>query len=544
MKSYINKIKLYVFSHKVISIIILIAILLLGYWGYKKFTSTAGEIRYITAKVEKGTIIISVFGSGQVSSLNQIDIKSKVSGDITYIGAQSGKKVGIGALIAKIDARDAQKSVRDAEISLETAKISLKKLKIEKSNENLNADLIKAYDDGFSAVSNAFLDLPLTVTGLEEMFANENLTDNAARISGGTAQDYRDTAETLYYNANKAFETNRIYYRTLDRNSPREDVEKIINQTYETTKLVADATKNLRNYVDFMAEDSNSSSGFSSSQNTLSAYENTINGHLDNLFLVKTNIKDYKDAFLNSDLDIQSSELSVKQKENALQDAKDKLADYFIRAPFAGTIAIVNIKKGDSVSTSTVVATLMTDKQIAEISINEVDVAKIKIGEKATLTFDAVSDLAISGVVTEIDSVGTVSQGVVTYIVKISFDTQDERVKTGMSVNTEITTDIKQDVLVVPNSALKSQAGKSYIEKFSTPLIPPAKGLIGSISKIAPNKIIVGVGLSNDGESEIIFGIKEGDEIVTRTILPTAVTTTAPNIFGGGTGSRGTSTSR
>ena len=63
------------------------------------------------------------------------------------------------------------------------------------------------------------------------------------------------------------------------------------------------------------------------------------------------------------------------------------------------------------------------------------DFLTIKVGDKATLTFDAVTDLSISGQVAEIDTVGTVSQGVVSYALKIAFDTQDTRVKPGMTVS-------------------------------------------------------------------------------------------------------------
>jgi HlyD family secretion protein len=232
---------------------------------------------------------------------------------------------------------------------------------------------------------------------------------------------------------------------------------------------------------------------------------------------VKTSIKSYKDAFLNSDLDIQAQELAVRQKENSLQDAKDKLADYIVRAPFEGTIAKINIKNRDTISAGTSVATLISKKQLAEISMNEVDVAKIKNGEKATLTFDAIPDLTISGIVGDIDGVGTVSQGVVTYIVKISFDTQDSRVKPGMSVSTAITTDMKEGMLFVPNSAVKIKNGENYVE-INPPLL---------------TKVPVEIGLSNDTQTEIISGLKEGDEIISRTILGTATTakTSAPSLF-------------
>lgn len=538
MKNLFNKTRLYILAHKVIGVILLIVILLLAYFIYKKITNVSGENRYITSVVEKGTIISSVIGTGQVSALDEIDIKPKISGEIVYIGVKTGDKVNKGRVIAKIDSEDLEKNIRDAEISLQGAKISLEKFKLQNSNENMNADLLKSYDDGFTKISDTFLDLPEIMTGFDHLLGESLLSDNSARMSGNTARDYRNQAEILYYGANKAFNTNRENFRLLDRNSEKIEIEKVINETYNTVKLVSDAIKSMRNFVDYLAEDSDNSSVYNSFQDTLSSYTGTINGHVSNLLSIKTDIKNYKDAFPSTDLDLQSSQLAVTQKENTLQDLKDKLSDYYVNAPFDGTIATIDIKKTDSVTSSTVVSTLITKKQIAEISLNEVDMASIKIGEKATLTFDAVLGLTISGEVYEIDSIGTESQGVVTYNVKIAFDTEDSRIKPGMSVSASIITDIKQDVLSVPNSAIKSQNDLSYVEMFDNPLEKSGDNLLGSISNVLPKKINVEIGISNDSQTEIISGLKEGDEIVSRTVLPTSTTTktSAPSIFGGSGG--------
>ena len=508
MKTFINKIKSYIVAHKIISLVILVVILFLGSWVYGKITSTSGDSRYITAKVRKGDIIASVSGTGQISASSQLDLKPKVSGDIVYIGAVNGQKVAAWTLIAEIDPTDARKSVRDAEANLESAKLSLEKIKIQNSNVNLSADAKKAYNDGWNVVTAAFPDLNSTIDGLDTLLGQSNLSDNAARVSGKTAQTYLDKATKAYYDADSAFGKNKRDYGVLGSNSPASDVENILNKTYNTTKLLSDAIKYITDFTDYMANDSSNSSAFTASQNTLASYTSTINGHLSSLLTALTNINDNKDS-----------------------DAKDNLADYFIRAPYAGTVANMVIKKSDSVSGSTIIATLITDKQIAEISLNEVDVAKIKIGEKADLTFDAIPDLTISGIVEEIDPIGTVSQGVVTYNVKITLDKQDARIKSAMSVSSAIITDTKEGVLVVPNSAIKSQNGASYVEMFDAPLPPPTDGLIGFISKIAPKKVRVEIGLSNDSHTEIISGINEGEEIVVRTISPTATSAAAPSLF-------------
>src|SRR3990167_11113902 len=96
----------------------------IGYWGFGNFFSEDGVIRYASAQVQKGTLIVSISGSGQVSASNQIDIKPKASGDVVYVGVKNGQEVKAGTLIAQIDARDAQKTVRDAEVNLESANLA------------------------------------------------------------------------------------------------------------------------------------------------------------------------------------------------------------------------------------------------------------------------------------------------------------------------------------------------------------------------------------------------------------------------------------
>src|SRR6185437_11334418 len=98
----------------------------------------------------------------------------------------------------------------------------------------------------------------------------------------------------------------------------------------------------------------------------------------------------------------------------------------------------------------------------------------VKAGQKAELTFDAIEGLTLSGTVAEVDSVGTVSQGVVTYDVKISFDKQDPRVRPGMTVDAAITADSKENALIVPSSAVETAAGRSFVEVVTNgaPAIP------------------------------------------------------------------------
>ena len=183
MKKIIKKI----LERKILSGGIALLLAIGGYLGYGAIFNKDGVAQYALAQVQKGTLVVSIAGSGQVSVSNQVDIKPKVSGDVVYVGVKNGQEVKAGTLIVQLDAGDAQKAVRDAEANLESAKLSLEKLKkpsdtlsllqaenslaqAKESKQKAEDDLKKAYEDGFNTISNAFLELPEVMTGLDNIF--------------------------------------------------------------------------------------------------------------------------------------------------------------------------------------------------------------------------------------------------------------------------------------------------------------------------------------------------------------------------------------
>ncbi len=576
-KKTLTAVKTFARAHKIASGAILIVALLIAYYGYSKLTGTAGETRYILAAAKRGTIIVSVTGSGQVSAENQIDLKPKASGTIIYIPATEGMEINAGGLVAEIDPKNAEKVVRDAEVSLQSAQLTLQKLvqpadtlsRIQTENALTQAKtgLDKAYEDGFSIISNAFLDLPTIMAGLQDILYGTTVirgTDNVAAYADmvhnydETVYRFRDDAVTKYQAARAAYDKNFLDYKAASRSSDRATVDALLRETYATTKTLSGSVKSMSDLLNFVKDrlvehQNNIPALLTTHQNILNTYTSETNSHVLNLFnIINTIITANfsiaeKTAALKKltdgadPLDVASQKLAVTQRENALLDAKNTLADYFIRVPFDGTVAKINVKKFDDASSGTTIATLITRQKIAELSLNEVDATKIKVGDKVTLTFDAIDGLSITGKVAEMDTLGTVTQGVVTYNVKISFDTDDARVKPGMSVNAAIVTDVKQDVLTVPASAVKSKNGGSYVEMFDqTPAATAGAGQ-GVVSPLAPRQQPVEVGLSSDTDTEIVSGLSEGDLVVVRTIAPTSQTpsATAPSIFGAAGGNRG-----
>lgn len=499
--------KNWISRHKITAAAVVIAIAVGAYYGYSAFFGNTNSVRYVSAAAERGALIVSVSSSGQVSASNQIDIKSKVSGDVIYVGVKSGQQVAAGALLIRLDDGDAQKSVRDAEINLESAKLSFEKLK------QSSADVSKIKEDAFNDISNTFLDLPAAISGSEIIINGSTL--NSSQSNYGFYKDFvyeRDKDEAaLFVNAAKndfntaraKYDATLLVYKNTSRYADSDTISILLDQTIDATKAVAQALKSEQSMLDYLTDYVSTHKEkvlpllIGTYRSNVQTYIGQTNGHLVSLLGTQNTIK-------NAPLDIGSQELSVKQRENALADAREKLADYYIRAPFSGIVAKIDVKAGDSISAGSV-GTFIAKQKIAEISFNEVDIAKVKTGQKATLTFDAIPELSIAGEVAEIDTIGTVTQGVVNYAVKISFGTQDDRVKPGMSVAASIITDMKPDVILVPNSAVKQEGNEAYAEIFTG-------------ENQTPNRQAVQTGLSNDTMTEIISGLNENDKVVTQTV--------------------------
>lgn len=559
-------------EHKRTAVISLIIIVIGGYFGYKNLTEDGEIMRYITAAVEKGTLVVSISGSGQVLVSDQINIKTKVSGDVVYVGVDNGQEVKVGTLLVQIDTSDAEKEIRDAKTSLETAQLELDELleppdeldlliaennlaKAKESKQKTKDNLEKSYEDGFNDVADAFLDFPTIMGGLKDiLFGNDfNLSQDNIDYYAGTieiydnsAVQYKEDANNSYQIARGKYDQNFQNYKDASRYSDTEIIENLIEETYETAKYIAEAIKDVKNLVDFH-KDILVQKGFKvpsavfTHQNTLDNYTGISNNHISGLLSMRRNIEDYKEAIINNErlieelqlslgglvagadsLSIRVKQIAVQQRKDALLDAQEKLADHYIRAPFDGIVAEVNVKKRESISSGNIAVTFITEQKIAEITINEIDVAKVEVGQKTTITFDAIEDLSITGEVIEIDTLGTVSQGVVTYDVEISFDTQDERVKPGMSISVVITTNVKQNVLLVPNSAIKYKGDMQYVE------------IMGDDNTSRFQQIELG--FSNDIMTEIVSGIQEGDQVVTQTTSSSNKTSsgnTGPGTTGG-----------
>ncbi len=570
MPNVFKKLLKIIVSHKIISGILLVIIASVCLWS-GTINKDQNIVKYVVSLANKGTLITSVSGTGQVSSSNEITINSKASGEITYLEVLAGQEVEEGKLLLKINSSEAEQSIKDAQTNYDLALLSLEELiappdelslmqaedaftSAKDSKTNAETSLEKAYDDGFTSVSNVFLDLPEIMSGLDDIIYGDTFNDYqgnadyyAGIVSGLTGKEkinqYKQDCFDKYFLAREAYDENFENDKKISRYSSEQEIENLINETQETNILISDAIKSTNNLIQFYKDELvsrrlNPNPVSDTHLSSLNSYTSKTNNFISSLLSLKQTIQNAKNFIISAErniiekqlsldkiksgateINIKSQEMAVAQKKNALLTAQKNLANYYIYAPFSGTVAKINVTKGETISSGNSLMTFISKGKIVNISLNEVDISKVSIGNLANLSFDAIEGLTLVGKVSQIDTIGTVSSGVVNYNVEISFNDDSNQVKPGMSTSVSITTEAKPDVLLVPNSAIKSSNSGYYVEvpdiKVEENLLDNNKGVTisGTIGKKT-----VEIGSANDSYTEIISGLSENDQIISSTI--------------------------
>jgi len=173
-----------------------------------------------------------------------------------------------------------------------------------------------------------------------------------------------------------------------------------------------------------------------------------------------------------------------------------------LRAPISGIITKREIEKGEIVTASKPIFTLISTSPFEiEVNIPEADIAKVNIGNEAEVTLDAYgSETIFKARVVSIDPGETILEGVATYRTVLHFIEDDKRIKPGLTANVEILTDKRENVVVIPWRAVITKNGEKFV-----------RILEGN----EPREVKVKTGLQgSDGNVEIIEGVREGDKII------------------------------
>ncbi len=512
MKNFIKK-------RKILIIVVAAAILAVGgYFYFNRDTGSGVE----TVEAKKGNIFQEVSVTGSVKPSENVDLAFENGGKISKIYAEVGDMVVSGQALIQLDDSEVFASLASAKATLKTKEAELDELIRGAREEEIIISQTK--------VDNAQIVLDEAKKTLVEKIKNSYTTsDDAIR---NKADSFFKTPAIPAPQLNFYISDSQL---KIDIENQRLAMEEALNSwSLSLAKITVDSdlalyiaeARNNLNKASVFLDKANSAlngltAGASVTQTTIDGWKTgistartNINTAIDSISTAETN---YKNA--QADLVLAQQELNleiagstieeIKAQEAQVEKARADVLTYqvqadktILRSPISGIVAKQDAKIGQIVSANTVTVSVISANQFEiESKIPEADIAKIKIGDLAKVTLDAYGDGVIFGArAVKIDPAETFVEGVATYKTTFQFEKSDNRIKSGMTANIDISTDKRENVLVIPQRAIIFEGAEKFVMADN------------GASGFEKRKIEIGL-RGIDGNVEVISGLEEGEKI-------------------------------
>jgi HlyD family secretion protein len=407
-----------------------------------------------TATLARGTLVAMVNATGSIKPASETTISFEASGLVDQVAVKVGDAVKAGDVLARLDAADLELSLIDAETGLIIATANYSRT-VQGSRE---AD-IQAAEAALRA-------------------AQANYSKLRA---GPDPNDYADI-EAAFRNAEAALQQAQNAYDKAYANHP---------DTISAHPAAVQLEAATNNYNAAKARLDRASKGADKAQ--LSAAVQQIEAAKANLARLKEPARSY---------DIDQALAQIEQARLQVAQAERRLDQTVLRAPRDGVVSVVNVKAGESAGPQSTVSLVDMSRLVVDITVDEIDVAKIQPGQEAILTLDALPGAEIQGAIDRIAPTSSLVSGVVSYEVRVSLSPTDQPLRVGMTANTSIVLDRRDNVLLAPNWAIRRdrQTGQSF--------------LLVKTGENASQEVEVETGLRNDTFSEILSGASEGQVVL------------------------------
>ena len=470
----------------VIVLIVVLAALLGGFFLYKKKTSSQksqGDQSVSTATVKRTDISSELTASSSLSPKDTYEVTSLVEGEVIEANFEEGDVVEKGQVLYRIDASSMDSDLSSAETSLQRAKESaqtaqsdyaeetariagntyrstasgyIKTLYIKEGDKvNNGTKIADLYDDSV---------MKITVPFLSGEAAEINVGDEAAVILEDTGEQISGTV-TVVSSMEETLSGGRLVKNvTVEVSNPGG----LTTDTAASVKVdgfvcSAEGTFAAKTETTLSVEISGNKS---LEIENLLIHEGSYVEKNSDLFQVTAKtaeeyLKEFKDA-------VESADDSLENAENKLSNTQDSVDDYTITAPISGTVITKNAKVGDKISKSSSGTTTMAviydlSTMTLEMSVDELDVSSVKVGQSVEITADAVEGETFTGTVTNVSLQSSYSNGVTNYPVTVTLDDTGSLLP-GMNVDAKIILDSSENALVIPASALM-RGNRVYVKK-------------------------------------------------------------------------------
>ncbi|MBI2474876.1 efflux RND transporter periplasmic adaptor subunit [Candidatus Uhrbacteria bacterium] len=539
MINIIKKRKVYIPA--IILIIIILGIVILSNRGDKQ--------KFDTAVAQRIDLTQEVSVTGRVKPAQSVELAFEKGGKISAVYTDVGKQVFAGQLLivlgnselaaqlsqAQAGVESAQAQLAQYQAALETQQAKLEELKLgtrpeevqvqetkvtnaktslEDAKKNLIVQIQDAYTKSDDAIRNKIDQFFLNPKGanpqltfftdsqLESDIESKRLLIESTLKSWQTSLETISTSSDLESHLDTA-KTNLIQTKNLLEKSALAVNGLLPNSSISQTTIDA-----YKSDVSTGRTNINTATvNLTTAEEKLRTAESILKLEQDNLALTKAEAT--VEQITAQEAQVKQAEANVLSQQAQIKQAKANVNNYFaqisktvIRAPINGTITKQEAKVGEIVSANTVIVSLMSASQFEiEANVPEADIAKVNVGNDAKTTLDAYGNDVVFGVkVVAIDPAETIIDGVATYKVTFQFIETDERIKSGMTANIDISTEKRENVIAVPQRAVVTKNGEKYV-----------RVLTGEETK----EIKVKTGMRDSyGNIEILEGINDGDTVV------------------------------
>jgi HlyD family secretion protein len=421
--------------------------------GCQPATPDANANAERTATVTRGTIRASVSASGSIAPAQTVNLNFGVPGTVAEITVAEGQAVKTGDVLARLDTDELRLAVQQAENAVATQKIVYSQA-ISPTLEDVNA--------AKSAVASASANL-------------RQLAGNPDPLQVQIAQLQADVANETRY------QTELRYDQVRDKPVGGMQVDTLRSQYAQTVMQAQIAELQLE-----LTKRGGNDAQLAAARAQLTQAQAQL-------------------AKLQGDERTRAlAEAQLRNTEIALEQARLRLKNAQLVAPFDGTIAELNLSIGQQVGTGGLQAAIVLADLSSfhiDVGVDESSVGVLAEEQPVVITVDALPDQQLTGRVDRIAPVATEQGGIVNYKVVIGLEQGETAVRGGMSANVDIITEVRDNVLIVPNWTIRIDrgTGKTYVN-------------LRQGDKI--NEVEIVTGLRNTNESEVVSGVNEGDELV------------------------------
>ncbi len=408
-----------------------------------------------TASVTRGSIYASVNAIGNIMAEAEVKLSFEQPGVVSQVSVKAGDAVKKGQELARLDTHDLELALELARTALVTADANYSRT-IEGPNQ---ADI-----DAAQASLNA------AYSQYEILKAGPQPGDIA-------------NAQVAYLNAQISLQQAQNAYAAANRRNPAG-----INGSMEA--LALEQATNAYNLA--KARYDKASEGADGAQ---------ISAALQQIATAKATLSKLKEP--PKPYDVEQAQQQQKQAQLQVEQASLNLARAILTAPRDGIISDIAVDAGEMVGTQPVMTLMDLSTLHVDITVDEIDVARIKPGLPVLISLDALPDTQLRGVVDRIAPTSSTLNGVVSYLVRVVLDQTGTPLKAGMTASAAVILEQHANTLIVPNWAVRydKHSGKSY-------LTVPVAGTKTS------KEVEVQTGLRNETSTEIVSGVSDGQVIM------------------------------